>query len=264
VRDAYRVQLGANRKWEGDMTYLRATGLRATAIALGLALMAGAPAIAQAPAAGPPPDAVSDPSLKGPEVIKFMGVKPGDKVADIVPGRFTRALSMAVGPKGKVYAVEVAEVVKAHPTALTGMQALAAQVADHNVEVTSPPVNAMALPSGLDVVFIRQNYHDLYDKFMGPADVPAFNKAVYAALKPGGVFVILDHVAVAGSDLGATETLHRIDPARVKADLAAAGFKFDGESKVLANPDDAHDKMVFNPAIRGKTDQFLYKFRKPK
>ena len=240
------------------------TYMRATAIALGLALLAGAPAIAQAPGAAPPPDAVSDPSFKAPEVIKFMGLKPGDKVADLVPGRFTHALSIAVGAKGKVYAVQPAEVVKAHPTTLPMMQGLAAQVADHNIEVTSPPINAMALPSGLDVVFIRQNYHDLYDKFMGPADVPAFNKAVYAALKPGGVFVILDHAAVAGSGVSATETLHRIDPDRVKADMAAAGFKFDGESKVLANPDDAHDKMVFNPAIRGKTDQFLYKFRKPR
>lgn len=237
---------------------------RTTAIAVTLALLAGAPAIAQAPAGGPPPDAVSDPSFKGPEVIKFMGVKPGDKVADIVPGKFTRALSIAVGPKGKVYAVQVAEVVKTHPTALTGVQALAAAVADHNIEVSSPPTNAMDLPKGLDVVFIRQNYHDLYDKFMGPADVPGFNKQVYAALKPGGVFVILDHAAVAGADMSVTEKIHRIDPARVKADLAAAGFKFDGESKVLANPDDPHDKMVFDPSIRGKTDQFLYKFRKPK
>ena len=90
------------------------------------------------------------------------------------------------------------------------------------------------------------------------------NRAIFQALRPGGVFVILDHAAVAGSGVSATETLHRIDPDRVKADMAAAGFKFDGESKVLANPDDAHDKMVFNPAIRGKTDQFLYKFRKPR
>jgi predicted methyltransferase len=241
------------------------TYMRATALALGLALLAGAPAMAQAPAAAPPPDAVSDPSFKAPDVIKFMGLKPGDKVADIVPGRFTHALSIAVGAKGKVYAVQPAEVVKAHPTTLPMMQSLAAQVADHNIEVTSPPINAMGLaPNSLDVVFIRQNYHDLYDKFMGPADVPAFNKAVYAALKPGGVFVILDHAAVAGADMKVTETIHRIDPARVKADLAAAGFKFDGESKVLANPDDTHEKMVFDPSIRGKTDQFLYKFRKPK
>jgi predicted methyltransferase len=238
---------------------------RASAAALGLILaMSAAPVVAQAPA-NPPPDAVSDPSLKGPDVVKFMGLKAGDKVADIVPGRFTRLLSVTVGPKGKVYAVQPAEVVKAHPTALTGVQSLAAQAPDKNIEVTSPPVNAMGLPAAsLDAVFVRQNYHDLYDKFMGPADVPAFNKAVYAALKPGGEYVILDHAAAAGADMSVTETLHRIDPARVKADMAAAGFKFDGESKVLANPEDDHSKMVFNPAIRGKTDQFLYKFRKPK
>src|SRR6202043_2038950 len=128
----------------------------------------------------------------------------------------------------------------------------------------TPPINAPALPGKLDAVFIRQNYHDLHDKFMGPADVPGFNKQVYAALKPGGVYVVLDHAATAGSGLAATETLHRIDPASVKAEVTAAGFKFDGESKVLANPADPHDKNVFDPSIRGKTDQFLYRFRKPK
>jgi predicted methyltransferase len=111
---------------------------------------------------------------------------------------------------------------------------------------------------------IRQNYHDLYDKFMGPADVPAFNKAVFAALKPGGVYVVLDHVAAAGSGIGATETLHRIDPARVKADVLAAGFKLDAESSILANTSDDHTKNVFDPSVRGHTDQFLYRFKKPK
>jgi predicted methyltransferase len=120
------------------------------------------------------------------------------------------------------------------------------------------------LPSGLDAVFIRQNYHDLYDKFMGPADVPGFNKAVFAALKPGGVYVVLDHAAVAGSGIGATETLHRIDPARVKSDVLAAGFKLDGESSILANKADDHTKNVFDPSVRGHTDQFLFRFKKPK
>ncbi|HEX5263207.1 MAG TPA: methyltransferase [Phenylobacterium sp.] len=242
------------------MNHLRA----ATAVSLLLAFSAAPMAVlAQAPA-GPPPDAVSDPSLKGPEIVKFMGLKPGDKVADIVPGKFARLFSQTVGPKGKVYAVQPAEVVKTHATALNGIQALAAAAPDKNIVVTSPPVNAMDLPKGLDAVFIRQNYHDLYDKFMGPADVPGFNKQVFAALKPGGEYVIVDHAAVAGADMNVTETIHRIDPARVKADMAAAGFKFDGESKVLANPEDDHTKMVFNPAIRGKTDQFVFKFRKPK
>jgi predicted methyltransferase len=99
---------------------------------------------------------------------------------------------------------------------------------------------------------------------MGPADVPAFNKAVFAALKPGGVFVVLDHAAVAGSGIGATETLHRIDPQRVKADVLAAGFKLDAESPVLADKSDDHTKNVFDPSVRGHTDQFLFRFKKPK
>jgi predicted methyltransferase len=133
-----------------------------------------------------------------------------------------------------------------------------------NVVLSQPPVNSPALPAGLDAVFIRQNYHDLYDKFMGPADVDAFNKAVYAALKPGGVYVILDHSAVAGAPITVTETLHRIDKARVIADVEKAGFKLAGESDILANPADDRTKMVFVPTIRGKTDQFLLKFRKPR
>jgi predicted methyltransferase len=99
---------------------------------------------------------------------------------------------------------------------------------------------------------------------MGPADVPAFNKAVFAALKPGGVYVILDHAAVADSGISATDTLHRIDPARVKADVLAAGFKLDEESSILANASDDHTKNVFDPSVRGHTDQFLYRFKKPK
>jgi predicted methyltransferase len=113
------------------------------------------------------------------------------------------------------------------------------------------------------VAFIRQNYHDLHDTFMGPADVPAFNRNVYAALKPGGVFVVLDHAAAAGSGLRDTDTLHRIDIAAVKSEVEAAGFVLDGESAVLANPADSHDKNVFDPSIRGRTDQFLLRFKKP-
>jgi predicted methyltransferase len=202
-----------------------------------------------------------DPAWKVPEVVKFIGLKKGDKVADIVGARLTRSLAEAVGPTGKVYAVETAEVVKGHPTALERMKALAAE--SPNVIVSADPVSS-PLPSGLDAVFIRQNYHDLYDKFMGPADVPAFNKAVFAALKPGGVYVILDHVAAAGSGISATDTLHRIDPARVKSDVLAAGFKFNGQSSILANKADDHTKNVFDPSVRGHTDQFLFRFKKPK
>ncbi|MDP9089823.1 MAG: methyltransferase [Pseudomonadota bacterium] len=231
--------------------------MRNIALSLLLAMSIGAAATASSQSAAPP----VDPAWKVPEVIAFIGLKKGDMVADIVGGRLTAALAQAVGPTGKVYAVETAEVVKAHPEVLDRMKALAMQ--SPNVVVSDDPV-AAALPSGLDAVFIRQNYHDLYDKFMGPADVPAFNKAVFAALKPGGVYVVLDHVAVAGSGIGATDTLHRIDPARVKTDVLAAGFKLDAESSILANKSDDHTKNVFDPSVRGHTDQFLYRFKKPK
>ena len=215
-------------------------------------------AVSQTPQSVPP---TIDPAWKAPEVIAFIGVRKGDKVADIVAGRLTGSLAKAVGPTGKVYAVETAEVVKVHPEIMDMMKAEAAQ--SPNIIISDAPV-AAALPSGLDVVFIRQNYHDLYDKFMGPADVPAFNKAVYAALKPGGVYVVLDHVAAPGSGITATDTLHRIDPARVKADMLAAGFKLDAESSILANKSDDHTKNVFDPSVHGHTDQFLYRFKKLK
>jgi predicted methyltransferase len=231
--------------------------MRKLILSLMLAVSAGTAALAAAPSAAP----TLDPAWKVPGVIAFIGVRKGDQVADIVGGRLTASLARAVGPTGKVYAVETAEVVKVHPQALDMMQSLATQ--SPNVIVSDDPV-ASALPAGLDAVVIRQNYHDLYDKFMGPADVPAFNKAVFAALKPGGVYVVLDHAAAAGSGISATDTLHRIDPARVKADVLAAGFKLDAESSILANASDDHTKNVFDPSVRNHTDQFLYRFKKPK
>jgi predicted methyltransferase len=217
--------------------------------------------MAQAPA---PADALTDPALKRAEVLAFIGVKPGSKIADIFAGRFVRAFSAAVGPTGKVFAVMPGEIATAHPQALAPLQAIAADPAYGNVVLVTAPIAALGLPPGLDAVFIRQNYHDLHDKFMGPADVPAFDRAVFAALRPGGVFVVLDHAAAAGSGLRDTETLHRIDVAAVKAEVEAAGFVLDGESTVLANPADDHTLKVFDPALRGHTDQFLLRFRKPR
>jgi predicted methyltransferase len=207
--------------------------------------------------AGPP---AANPAWKVPQVIAFVDVKSGDRVADIVGGRLVRALATAVGPTGKVYAVETAEVMKIHPQVLGMMRNLAVQ--SPNVIVSADPV-ASPLPAGLDAVIIRQNYHDLYNKFMGPADVAAFNQAVFTALKPGGVYVVLDHAAAPGSGIAATDTLHRIDPARVKSDVLAAGFSLESESSILANPADDHTKSVFDPSVRDHTDQFLFKFKKP-
>jgi predicted methyltransferase len=230
--------------------------MRKLGLFLTLAFSMGAGTFAIAQSAAP----TLDPAWKVPEVVRFIGLKKGDKVADIVAGRLTSSFAQAVGPSGKVYAIETAEVAQHYPEALTHMKELASQ--SPNVIVSAEPV-ATALPSGLDAVFIRQNYHDLYDKFMGPADVPAFNKAVFAALKPGGVYVVLDHAAAAGSGISATDTLHRIDPARVKSDVLAAGFKLDAESSILSDKSDDHTKGVFDPSVRGHTDQFLLRFKKP-
>lgn len=210
-----------------------------------------------------PKDALTDPALKGPEVVAFIGLHPGAQVADVVAGRFLRAFSQAVGPRGAVYAVEPLEVVKVHPKVVDLVEGLKAQPGYGNIQLIQAPINAPALPAALDAVFIRQNYHDLHDPFMGPADVKAFNRAVYQALKPGGVYVVLDHAAAAGSGLRDTNTLHRIDKAAVRAEVEAAGFVLDGESALLADPADDHTKNVFDPAVRGRTDQFLLRFKKP-
>ena len=122
---------------------------------------------------------------------------------------------------------------------------------------------AFATPEPVDLVFTVQNYHDYPDKFMGKIDPMVFNRAVYKALKPGGTFLVVDHVAEAGSGMRDTDTLHRIDPAIVKKQVTAAGFVYEGESNVLRNPKDDLKKVVFDKSIRGHTDQFIYKFRKP-
>jgi predicted methyltransferase len=214
----------------------------------------GAPQSAQAGESG------ADPAWKVPQVMAFIAVKKGDIVADIVGNRLVASLALAVGPTGKVYAIETAQVAKLHPELLRKIRSLAAQ--SPNIVVSDEPV-ASPLPSGLDAVIIRQNYHDLYDKHMAPVDVAVFNQGVFSALKPGGIYVVLDHAALAGSGIGATDTLHRIDPARVKRDVLAAGFTLDAESSMLANASDDHTKSVFDSSVRGHTDQFLYRFKKP-
>jgi predicted methyltransferase len=232
--------------------------MRTIVISLLLAVSIGA--TITAPQSAQSGESTADPAWKVPQVVAFIALKKGDKVADIVGNRLTASLAQAVGPTGRVYAVETAQVAKLHPELLDKIRSLAAL--SPNIVVSAEPV-ASPLPSGLDAVIIRQNYHDLYDKHMSPVDVTAFNKGVFAALKPGGVYVVLDHAALAESGISATDTLHRIDPARVKTDVLAAGFKLDAESTILANPSDDHTKSVFDPSVRGHTDQFLYRFKKP-
>jgi predicted methyltransferase len=107
-----------------------------------------------------------------------------------------------------------------------------------------------------------QEYHDFVIPRFG-VDVARMNAAVYAALKPGGLYVILDHQAAPGAGVSVVGTLHRIEASALRAQVEAAGFVFDGESTVVANPADDHALSVFDPAIRGRSDQFVYRFRKP-
>ena len=134
-----------------------------------------------------------------------------------------------------------------------------------NLTVTiAAALEGLKFPEQLDLFWISQNYHDLHDEFMGPVDIAAFNKAVYSALKPVGVYVILDQLAALGAPANVTETLHRIESSTVRREVEAAGFKFDSESSILANPADPRTAKVFDQTIRGHTDRFILKFRKPK
>jgi predicted methyltransferase len=200
------------------------------------------------------------------EVAAFSKVKPGDTIVELIPGNgyFTRIFSKIVGPKGHIYALWPTQYANEAKSNLDDMRKMAATPEYSNVEVVVQPAREFKMPKPLDEVFTSQNFHDYPDKFMGPADPLLFSQQVFASLKPGGYFIVIDHVADAGSGLRDTDTLHRIDPAKAKEIVLQAGFKFDGETDVLRNPADDHKSTVFDKSIRGHTDQFAYRFRKPK
>ncbi|HET7922936.1 MAG TPA: class I SAM-dependent methyltransferase [Gammaproteobacteria bacterium] len=211
-------------------------------------------------------DRENDARRKIAAVMTFAEVKPGQNVLELVPGSgyWTRVFSGIVGSKGHVYTVWPAQMEKYATKSLAKWQALVKTPHYANVMLLQQQAAALSAPAPVDLVFTCQNYHDYLDPFMGPVDMVKFNREVFAALKPGGLFVIIDHVAPAGSGAGDTNTLHRIDPALVKQQVEAAGFVFDGASDALRNPADPHTVSVFDKSIRGKTDQFIYRFRKPK
>jgi predicted methyltransferase len=213
----------------------------------------------------PEEDRQRDADRKPAEVLAFVGVKSGEKVADFIPGKgyFSRILSSAVGPQGHVYGFfpsELASIIK-QPLPANGATPYPKF---KNFSVIASPVNDFAAPEPLDLVWISLNYHDLHDPFLAPADVTRINKAVFAALKPGGRYVVIDHAAAAGSGLRDTDTLHRIDECAVKSEVEAAGFRLERESGLLRNAGDPRTANVRDPSIRGKTDQFILEFRKPK
>lgn len=214
----------------------------------------------------PAADTAYDARRKPAEIIAFAGIKPGDKVADFFVGNayYARIVSALVGDKGRLYGIIPAEMARnCSPDEFAGGHVLEHDPRYANVRIMTQPAAGFAPPEPLDVVLSSLNYHDLYDGFMEHADVAEIDRALFRSLKPGGVLVVVDHAADAGSGIRDTETRHRIDPARIRRDLEAAGFRFVGESDALRNPADDHSLRVFDPRIRGRTDQVVLKFRKP-
>ena len=240
---------------------LAVAGLAAAAL-LGHAAFAQTPSAAiQAAVADPSrpdADAKRDANRHPAEVLAFAGVKPGQQVAEFSPAGayFTRLLAKVVGDKGHVYGVYNAGGEKFQKGAID----LAA--ANPTVTMVAATGGAFTLPGKVDLEWMTDNYHDYFNAT--GVDMAAFDKAAFDALKPGGVYLLVDYQAAAGAGSTQTGTLHRIDEALVKSRMAQAGFVLAGESKVLANPKDDHTLKIFDPTIRGQADQFVLLFRKPK
>lgn len=245
---------------------------------VGLAVVLALTAV-QAAAAGLPrvvASAVADPArpsedrqrdaLRHPgELMVFASVQPGWKVADFMPGGgyFTRIFSRIVGPEGHVYAVYPQFMANFEKKDVASIQALVAD--PHyatNVTYTVTPDQGFMVPGPLDMVWTSDNYHDLQFG-LSHDQIIALDKAVYDSLRPGGIFLVIDHVAAPGTGWTVAPKLHRIDPEAIKADMAEAGFKLDAESDILRNPNDPHTAVVFDPSIRGRTDQVVLRFKKP-
>jgi predicted methyltransferase len=217
--------------------------------------------------ARPDADKQADAQRKPAETLTFAGVKPGQSVAELLPGRgyFTRLFSKIVGPKGHVYAFPPPRRPNAPadaPNPAAAVTAIAEDAGYSNVKVATFSPSKLDVPAPVDMVWTSRNYHDLHN--IPNADIAAFNKAVFDALKPGGIYIVLDHAAIAGSGTQATSTLHRIDPEAVKSEVTAAGFVLVGQSDVLHSVDDQHTAPVSDSSVKGKTDQFILKFRKPR
>lgn len=220
-------------------------------------------AAALADPARPAADKERDATRHPGELLAFAGIKPGDKVADFIMGGgyFTRILAKTVGDKGHVYAYQPAEFIKFKASYADEQKAAVAGYA--NVTPLSDSLGTVKFAEPLDAIVTVQNWHDLHLKMSPPGFAASMAKRLYDNLKPGGVLLVVDHVAAADPGFTAPDKLHRIDPAAARAEIEGAGFKFDGSLPLLAGPADPHTASVFDPSIRGKTDQFVYRFRKP-
>jgi predicted methyltransferase len=203
-----------------------------------------------------------DPLRKPAEIMVFAGVTPGETIVELAPGGGydTALLSRVVGPSGKIYAVDCERLFEYRPNLRDSFKNFIEADPRSNVEYSSQRFDALELPMNVDKVWMSMFYHDTV--WLG-VDRAAMNRSIFEHLKPGGVFLVIDHKALPGSGESAASELHRIDPALVRSEIEAAGFKFVAESDALAHPDDPHTDSVFSDERRGKTDRFVWKFVKP-
>lgn len=198
----------------------------------------------------PAADRALDVNRKPAELLSFFQIKPGQKVAELLPGDgyFTRILSKAVGSKGKIYILGT-------PGAAPKLEGVLGSREYANVRAVTASAASLNLPEQIDVVWSTLSYHELKD-----ADKAAFNRAVYQALKPGGYYVIVDHSANAG-DANAPSEKHRIDQLVVVNEVASAGFLKQSEIQALRHPEDPRSANA--ESMNGMSDRFAMLFRKP-
>jgi predicted methyltransferase len=273
-----------------------ALGVTAAAVAASAGAIPAAVTAAVNDPSRPDTDRQRDALRKPAEVIAFAGIKPGERIGELMPGRgyFTNIFCKLVGDKGHVYTVNITPQRMGGPSApdvpapapagggagmgnmgnmgATGGGAMSAPPAPRppaplpgaaceNVTRDSTTAAGFHLPDNLDVVWTSENYHDLHNAMFGSPDMKALDKMVFDALKPGGLYIVEDHMAEKGSGSRDTNTLHRIDPELVKQEVTSAGFRLVGESSVL-HVDEPHTAKVFE--LHGSSDKFLLKFQKPK
>lgn len=246
------------------------------ALALAFSVPASIPAAAQVPVeravantgARTADNVALDVNRKPAELLNFLGLKRGMQVLDLFGGNgyWAEIIAPTVGPRGRVTVWQPAQFYNQERR--TGFIAGAGR--NPNVQLISSPFEAPDLPAAsYDFALINLDYHDVYwqnaQRGIPRMEPQAWLQRLYAAMKPGGIVGVVDHVAPTGADPRASvEKFHRIDPAVIRADFEKAGFVLEGQSEMLRNPADDHSLSVFDKTIRGKTDRAVFKFRKPK
>jgi predicted methyltransferase len=208
-----------------------------------------------------------DESRKPAELLGFLGLERGMRVIDMFGANryWAEIIAPAIEPEGQLIVWQ--------PTQFMNDKRKA-EFADFaartgNAALISTPFEAPRIGTGAyDFMIMNLDYHDVYwqsaERKIARMEPDAWLKALHAAMKPGAVVGIIDHTANPGGDTReVVEKLHRIDPAVVRADFERAGFVLEAESQLLRNPADDRSLNVFDDKIRGKTDRFIFKFRKP-